>query len=265
LLNQVKELSTWQGLVMHGGIARFAVPELGRVGRADWESVAARTADLARKQFAFSAERRHLEPGMSKSASDGEYCILAEHERGEEIPASQLDTLCQVVVDSVAGLGERQNVLVLVEGRGKYWAELSLSVPFDGARVSAWVDLLCFVGYGKPIIIDWKAEKEGAGGDHRLQLGLYGWAMCRSETWQVSDPTSIRLAEVQLLRDELVEHRCDRGLLEEAEDFAYQSIAEISALCGDHKYASLNLSDFEFAQNPNSCQYCSMRPLCKEC
>jgi hypothetical protein len=152
----------------------------------------------------------------------------------------------------------------LIGERQRYWVELPIHVKYDDVRLEARLDLLCFRGYGKPIIVDWKDYTSVGSSDAHLQTTLYGWAMCRNEKWNVDRADDIELVEVQLGTAEVIRHRCDEAAFDDLEDRIFRSVDEIRALCGDGKYDQLDIDDFGYAQNPNNCAYCAFRDMCQE-
>jgi hypothetical protein len=264
LQKQLKTLELWRGLLVHEGIELFVVPRLEARERIPWQEVIEGTLAMARRQLAFSAARRYREDGMTKASHPHEYCALAPHDEGREIPADQLEGVFDDVRTAFQNLSGMEVLLAKISGRGKYWAEVPVIVKFLGAHIEVRPDLLFFRRYGKPTIVDWKVYRGALDSDADLQTGLYAWALCRHEKWRVSRAEDVELIEVQLLEGKVIQHACTSELFEELEDRIYRSIHDIRALCGDHKYAEQDLADFAYAGSQNSCAYCSFRSLCLE-
>jgi hypothetical protein len=149
-----------------------------------------------------------------------------------------------------------------IEGRGRYWAELPIHLHYGGAHITVQMDLLCFRGFGKPIIVDWKVSEAMGGGDARTQMVVYAWAMTRSPKWKVETMDDVELLEVQLLTPAVFTHRCDEEVAVELENRIFRSIDEMRSLCGDGSYQTLDRADFALARNPNTCSFCPFRKLC---
>jgi PD-(D/E)XK nuclease superfamily len=264
LLKQIKPFELWRGLLVHEAIQRFVIPGWERGEDVDWSAVTEDAVSMAARQFEFSAGRRYREEGVSKSAFPGEYCALAVHELGDEVDPSEIETVHNEIRTAFANLSEMDELLSHVAGRNRYWAELPLTVKFDGVNIQARVDLLFFRSFGEPTIVEWKTYDGIADGDAHLQTALYAWLLCRHERWRVNNPAAVERIEVQLLRGEVHRHRPVEDDFAELEDRLYQNIDEIRSLCGDHRYDELDLSEFAFAENPNSCRFCVFRQLCAE-
>jgi hypothetical protein len=264
ILKQIKDPSTWQGLVIHQGIKLFVVPALQAHAPLDWSKISDQTIEVAKRQFAFSAARQYRMEGATKSGSNGEYCALAPHERGEEIPLSKLEEICENIQKSFKNLSGMDEFLAELQRRPYYQAEIPLHAQFDNVTVEIVPDLIFSRGFGFPSVVDWKVERDSTGGSHQLQMDLYAWVFCHHPKWGVKQPEDIEMYEVQLLKGRVRRLSFSSEKFTEVEDTIYRSIHEIQALCGNHKYENQVLSNYRYANSPNSCAYCSFHPLCKE-
>jgi hypothetical protein len=262
LLKQVKTPEQWRGLVVHRGIELFVVPPLQSGTPIDWDAAVRGTIDLARRQVAFSRDRRYREGGMTKTEAADDYCALLPHELGEELPASVLEETETVIASALRNLAGLDELWRELRGRRRYLPEHRIRVSYDGASLVAQLDLLSFRAYGKPIIVDWKVSDSMGGSDAHLQTAFYAWAIWQCGTWGVERPEDVDLFEVQLLTPAVVRHRCDADIVVELEDRIYRDLQEIRSLCGSGRYADLDAADFDFARNPNSCAQCPFRRLC---
>jgi len=264
ILKQVRELPAWQGLVIHQGIRNFVIPTLQRALPIEWNKIAEQTVDLAQKQFHFSKIRTYRTNGITKSGTNGEYCALAPHERGEEI---LYETLCEVA-DNInhcfTNLSQMNVLIKHIQGRSYYQAEKPITAQFNDIPVEIVPDLVISRRYGCPTILDWKVEKDSTGGDNRLQTDLYAWVLCQNPKWGIRRPEDIEMFEIQLLQGRAKRSTFSSERFEEIEDFIYQSAYEIWALCGSHKYEEQLLANYQYALSPNTCAYCSFNSLCKE-
>jgi hypothetical protein len=264
LLKQLKPLEVWRGLVVHEAIQRFVVPCWERNEQVDWGAVSDQAIAMAVRQFEFSARRRYREEGISKSAYLGEYCALAVHELGSEVVPQEIAAVHDEIRTAFRNLAEMRELLSHIGRRSRYWVELPLTVKFDDVNIQARVDLLFFRGFGEPTIIEWKTYDGPVDSDAHLQTALYAWLLCRHEKWRVDGPSAVERLEVQLLKGQVHRHLPAEDDFAELEDRLYQSIDEIRSLCGGHRYDELDLSDFAFAENPNSCRHCVFRRMCIE-
>ena len=117
LLKQVKTLALWQGSLVHRGIELYVVPHLQQHTSVDWQQVIQQTIALARRQFAFSAQRRYREAGMRKARAGDDYCALRGHETGR-VSAADLDDAINTVRESLANFSEMAELWAEVRGHG---------------------------------------------------------------------------------------------------------------------------------------------------
>ena len=262
VLKQLKTLDQWHGLLVHRGIEKLVVPLLSQHARPSWDDVIEETVRMAARQREFSRARRYRDADVSKTKAGDEYCALLCHEDGRDLSPEEWDTAVGVVERSFRNLADLDPLWESIEGRGKYWSELPIHLYYDGAHITVQMDLLCFRGFGKPIIVDWKVSEAMGGSDARTQMGVYAWAMTRSSKWKVEKMEDVQLLEVQLLTPAVFKHGCDEEVAVELEDRIFRSIDEIRSLCGDGNYKTLDRADFALARNPNTCSYCPFRKLC---
>ena len=265
VLKQLKTLDTWRGSVVHTAIQRHVVPCWENRRAVDWDAVAREGRAIAERQFAFSKARRYRENGLSKTKAGDDYCALVIHDQPssttEEDVLSAIDGV-EVAIRNLSGMSE---FLKHAQGRPKYFCELPVAVTYHGANITGYIDLMFFRGYNQPTIVDWKCYDSASGSDAHMQTALYAWLLCRSSQWSISTPESVELMEVRLGREPgVIRHTFSAEQFQELEDRIFQSVEEIRALCGDGLYAGQDLADYAFAQNSNSCAYCSFRKLCQE-
>jgi hypothetical protein len=262
ILKQLKTFDQWQGLLVHRGIEKLVVPHLSQNERPDWGAVIAATVKMAEGQREFSRARRYRDLELSKSKAGDDYCALLCHEQGRDLSAEEWDETVGVVERALRNLAGLDELWQAISGKGKYFAELPIHLHYDGVHIIVQMDLLCFRGFGKPIIVDWKVSDAKAGSDARTQMGVYAWAMTRSPTWNVQQMENVELLEVQLLTPAMFTHRCDDEIAIELENRIFRSIDEIRSLCGDGNYKTLDQEDFAMARNPNTCFFCPFRKVC---
>jgi hypothetical protein len=93
---------------------------------------------------------------------------------------------------------------------------------------------------------------------------LYALAAVCSGRWPGLTADGVELYEVNLLRNCVRKHPVDRTRLEAAEDSIYRSIMELRRLGADASYSEVDLSGFDVAGRPTTCQYCNFRKLCAD-
>jgi hypothetical protein len=81
-------LELWRGSVIHEGIQHYVVPALRKGDALDWESITEQTIERAKRQLAFSEQKRYREPGISKTKNE-DFCALLPHEASVGVSAEQ--------------------------------------------------------------------------------------------------------------------------------------------------------------------------------
>ena len=264
LAKQVKTVELWQGSLVHTGLERFVVPAIEQHRGVAWDEAIAQTQQLARRQFSFSASRRYREVGMTKKKGGDDYCALVGHESEAGIGDAEFARVLETIERSLVNLSQMTELLEEIQDAGQLWCELPLYVTYDIARLEVHLDLMFFRSFGKPTIVDWKVSESLGGSDADLQTGLYAWALCQHPRWRVESAEDCELVEVQLLKDEVIRHRSSSETFDRIENRIYRSVNKISALRQGRKYDVPDIEEYDFAQNPNSCSYCSLRALCQE-
>jgi len=265
ILKQLQPLANWQGSLVHQVLAsRFFADNILAGRPVDAAALTAAAQDLAHRQFAFSAARRYREPGMTKAAAGDEYCALLEHDRGREISPEQLAVVHAKLGLCFQNLASQHQLLGMIQAGSDHRAEFSITFRFGDRRLpaaTATLDLAFLRADGQPTVVDWKAG-EGRTSDYSRQLLVYGLAIARSGLWPGLVPEAIQLYEFNLLTNRIRQHRMTAERLDEAEDFVYRSLVEMDALVGGRAYEDLDLSEFEVADKPTTCQFCNEGPLC---
>jgi CRISPR/Cas system-associated exonuclease Cas4 (RecB family) len=142
-----------------------------------------------------------------------------------------------------------------------YGVQIRLPSSLDGVTVAAQPDLLFFRGKGQLTIVEWKTDMSETS-NHRPQLLVY--ALAASRKWPEVKSEELEICEANLMKNEIRRHHITEQDLLEIEDFIFLSISEIKALTQGEGFSEQHLEDYEFANNPNTCQYCSFRQLCLE-
>jgi hypothetical protein len=260
----VKTLELWTGSLVHRGIELFVVPSLEAHRPIDWQLAIAETTAMARRQFEFSKARRYREEKLIKGKEGDDYCALLGHETAEGIPPSHFERVLSTVERAFLNFSEMRELIAEISGRSRYWPELEVRLNYDVARIEVRLDLLFFRDYGRPTIVDWKVSDSIGASDADLQIALYGWALCQHPSWAVTKAEYCELLEVQLLTKAVMRHQATQETFDRLEDRIYRSVNTMKSLRGSEKYDLTELENYDFAQNPNSCGFCSHRSLCRQ-
>jgi hypothetical protein len=256
-LKHVKSLHLWRGSLIHDAIKQFVVPGL-TTGAIDWDGIIERTTETAEVQFELS-ERTASKGGRLKDG--GVSFLLLEHERGEKIPAPVLQNIIDEIALSLQNLASVSQSIPGLLGQRRYYAEHSCSYKYGEATLRIVPDLIIARNDDRHSIIEWKTETDSTRGPHGSQLALYAWVI--SDRWSLP-LEALELVEVQLLGGHAVYHRLDENEIEKWQDFVYQSVQEIGALRNGETYDAKMIEEYEYANSPGTCFYCSFRRLCTE-
>lgn len=261
ILRQLQELSTWQGSLVHAVLATDALAALRAGLPLDPAQLTAAGRELARRQLAFSSARRYRQPGQTKASAGDAYAVLVEHEHGREISADALAAVDSTLARCFKNLAGQEDFLRLLRAGFGYAAEIPLSFSLNGITIAATLDLAFSRRGGRPTVVDWKvAESETS--DYSRQLLVYALVVARCGRWGGVAAEDIELYEVNLLKNHVQRHAMSTERLDEALDFTYRSAVELEALVGDETQHTLDLNDFDVAEQPMTCLHCSFRPLC---
>lgn len=265
LLKQLKGLDLWRGSVAHTAIQRYVVPHWQNRTPINWDLAVSQARALAERQYEFSKAHRYRDSKLSKSRVGDEYCALSFHERPDGTTEEQVWETIAGIETAIRNLSEMHDLLKYIQGRNKYFCELPVPVSYHGVNITGQIDLMFFRGYNLPTIIDWKCYDSISGSDAGIQTALYAWLLCKNPKWSITAPETVELVEVRLGREPAaIHHSFTSAHFVELEDRIFQSVEEIRSLCGDASFATSNLADLEFANNPNSCAFCTFRKLCQE-
>lgn len=260
-LSRLVTVWSWRGRVVDSILSNAVIPQLAR-GRG-----ISLDAALQQARNAFDQEKPH------ESNPDREYnetpVRFVEMEHGLGLPAS---TLTKAWADIEASIRSFYANKVLIESiaRAQYvCTQRPLSFNHDDATVSAVPDVICFYANEPPFIIDWKVNTAPIH-DFWLQLAIYAIALTRCNShkdWPVPhaglEPTTMKLAEVQLLTDAVRTHTVTDDDVDEITELIYWSFNEMMLACGGKPNAKgLRAQDFLTAFNPSSCRICAFQKLC---
>jgi len=261
ILKQLKQLSTWQGSLVHEILSTVYLEDITAQRPIDPAKLAVAAQHLAQRQYAFSAARRYREPGLSKKAAGDDYCALYAHEYDQSIAPEAVAEVHQNLALCFEHLASQKEFLATLAAGHGHRAERTLSFRLAGAMITAKPDLLFFAADQQPIVVDWKVG-ESETSDYSRQLLVYALAIERCGYWPAVRAETTRLYEVNLLKNQIYQHTLTANRLDEAEDFIYRSVVELEALVGAGTSQGFDLDELEVAEHPTTCSYCTFMPLC---
>jgi len=261
VLKQLRDLSAWQGSLIHTVLATAGLRAIRHKQPLAVGHLVARTVDLAERQLAFSAARRYREPGQSKSAAGDAYCALVEHERGLEMPVDVLTQVEHTARRCFQYLAGQTAFLADLYAGSGHLAEEPVYVRIDGVLVVAVLDLVFVNSRGRVSIVDWKvAQSERS--DYSRQMLVNAFVSMQSGRWPVARNGSVCVYEVNLLKNEIRPRDVDAQRLDDIEDFVYRGVTDFKTLLGDGTADDIDLNEFDVAASHRVCLHCRFQPLC---
>jgi hypothetical protein len=262
-LKQLQSVSAWQGSIVHKVLARRFVADLQLRKPFDWDAYNLAAAELVDRQFAFSRAKRYRDADVTKSSMGDDFCALTEHDRGAELPANTLEQVKVAVATAIDNLRRQENLLQYLRNGHAFVTEQTVHFKLIGLEVplTATADLVFRRPSGELAILDWKIGESGTA-EYSMQLLTYAVALPKSSAYLGVDPLSTHLVEANLLKNHVRSHAVNADRLIEAEDFIFRSASDLAELLAGVEYDSLDLTDFDAAENPNTCAFCNFRSLC---
>lgn len=264
LLRQLNTLPEWHGNLVHLAMKNCLTPRLRNRLSFSAEDLTHYAVALADRQWDFSAKHRFREKGMVKTAQGEDYCALEIHEA--EVYPSKTDVLREAeefVRSCFHHLMCQADLIALLQSGSGFVAEHQLTFPFNGATVRAIPDLIFRLPDHRLLVVDWKTVSSETD-DYANQLYLYALAALRSERYSGIEPENVLLCEANLLQGWTRDYPVTIARLVAAEDFAYASIREMTALLAGISKDDFQIEDYEVAEKATTCAVCSFRSLCRK-
>ena len=245
---RLQSVPAWRGSLLHQVLGQHAIAiardERGALDRAQ-EVVRQR----AMAQFEFSREGQYRT--QVKARAGANYAALQAHEDNQALDGEPKATV-EVVTQSIANLVRLEELKRYLRF-GDVRIEDMLRVKHGPVAIVGRADAIA-VG-AQVVIVDWKLSPTGSI-NARRQLETYGWVLAHRER------LAILLVEANLARGETEEWLLTDRRREAAGDFVLQSIEEIQALFGNHRFDEEMLVDLDYAKSQGSCALCPYRELC---
>jgi hypothetical protein len=192
-----------------------------------------------------------------------DYCALFEHEYGWPIGDAVLAETEATIAGCLGNLDRQSDFLASLTMGSNHWAEAPLSFRVNDVTVAATLDLVFLRPNGGITVVDWKIGRSDTS-DYSRQLLVYALAVLRCGRWPQATAGTIELIEANLLKDAIHQHPVNQERLDDAEDFVYRSVMEMTALTGGDRFSELELDEYDVAARPTTCRYCKFGALCIE-
>jgi len=270
LLRQLQSLYAWRGNVVDTVIQKLIVPKIKSNSLPSEDDVTVFSTDLMNRQLEFGKQKIYRFNNSSKSSVGNQYCAFYDV---EYIGVLNEDTVQEAKEDILISLRNllRSNFIRQIMKEGSYVvAQRPLVFRFEDTTISCTPDLLVFYDNAPPTIVDWKVHTF-ARNDYWLQLGVYAVALSKIRPHKdfpkdienrLKDPTTFRLIEYQLLKNEQREHSITLEDIADIEDYIFTSCTQMNDLVNGRKFKELDVEQFQTASFPNICSKCEFKKIC---
>ncbi|WP_138482114.1 PD-(D/E)XK nuclease family protein [Dyadobacter bucti] len=275
-LLKMKTLKMWQGSIIDWMITKEILPAYVDRKIPDYEVIAKRGVDLAKRQFEFSKNRFYHANNISRLEVGADWAILDIHESltpFQEIELIEIyATIEKVLIDfptyesPVFGKSMEQ---YLLSARFLRPDAKQMKYEYGGVKVQPQIDLISYMGKSMHVI-DWKvSERDDA--DYSRQLLLAGIVALgfsrqkyRQEKW-LPLPTlkDVRLFEFNLLSGKHKEHVFNKDAVANALDTVYLLSDDQEELSQSKSWENLDINEYERTNKVSTCAVCNFKNLCK--
>jgi len=268
LLKQLQSLHAWRGNLVDTVIEKLIVPGIKSKNLPSEDGVIAFSMDLMDRQLKFGKERKYR--CRNKVKIGDEYCALYDVEYNGGLDEKSLQGAKEDVILSLRNLMRSDFLKEIMKNSSYIIAQRSINFHFENINVSCTPDLLVFFPDNPPLIADWKVHTF-ANADYWLQLGVYAVALSRIEPHkdfpkgiesQLKNPTTFRLMEYQLIKNEQREYSISSEDIADIEDYIFLSSTQMNNLLGGKNFKELDIDKFQTARFSEICCGCQFRKLC---
>jgi hypothetical protein len=265
-LGTVKQVSWWQGTIVHKIIEDHLIPSL-QSGK--WPSLSlllAEASSLAKRQFEFS--QAGLYRTVPKKHQRDDYCILAPHFFGEDIDPHLLDNSITVISTALNNLLSSQSLKQFLMKRPAYHREKKLHFKVAGTTIRAIPDLVVPARTEDGLdIIDWKVATTS--GSYHFQVAVYALAAQATSWLNPYTSSGVHGYVVNLLATDPAvalddPYVVNQETLSATIDIIYEKIERIQALTQGKKFKELDISQFMYARSVGTCAMCHWHQMCVE-
>ena len=270
LLKQLKSLYAWRGSLVDTVIEKLIVPRIKSNNLPSEEDVTVFSTDLMNRQLEFGKQKKYRSSNSTKSSVGDEYCAFYDVEYNGGLNEDAIQEAKEEVLISLRNLLRSNLIRQVMEESSYVVAQRPLVFQFEDTTISCTPDLLVFHGNAPPKIIDWKVHAF-ARNDFWLQLGVYAIALSKIKPHKdfpkdmekrLKDPTTFRLIEYQLLKNEQREHSITLEDVADIEDYIFISCTQMNDLVNGKKFKELDIEQFQTALFPNICSKCKFKKIC---
>lgn len=270
ILKQLQTLYAWRGSLVDTVIEKLIVPGMRSKNLPSEDDLITFSMDLVKRQLEFGKERKYRRRNQTKSSVGDAYCAFYDVEYNGGLDEDIIEEAKQDIIVSFRNLLRSNLIREIMEKYSYITAQRTLVFQFADSTISCTPDLLAFSTNAPPLIVDWKVHTF-ANTDYLLQLGVYAVALSMAKPHkdfpeniesQLKDPTTFRLVEYQLLRNEPREYSIASKDVADIEDYIFLSCAQMNNLLNGRKFKELNIEQFPTARFPETCCTCGFKKIC---
>jgi len=271
-LKQMQNILMWTGSVVDKIIETKIIPAIIGKQDLDFNHYADMAVELALRRYKFSAEKKYLDPDLTKTEAGDEFCILDIHEVGgnwsEKMYSDALFKIRKAVLNIPKTLMPDGNSLLIdyLFSENKLLPNINnWSVTIEEALVKPQIDLLLFNIDWKPVIIDWKVSESWVS-DYSKQLVIIGLVVFLKRLEKADKQPykyeEIKLYEVNLLKAQAKEHDFLSETVADMIDYINLTSSDIKLVKDEIKNNNLTIQDSDTTDNQSTCQLCNFKTLC---
>ena len=267
ILKQLGSIHAWRGKIVDQIIENHLVPEFNRSNVPPFDKIETLVSELMKKQLKFAKLRKYRDLKLTKKEAGDEYCALREIENRKRLDPDSVENIKEQVLISLKNLLQSELLKTLIDSDTVLIAQKILNYKFQENNIISRPDLIVYFKDEPPMIIDWKVyfyRNENA----RMQLGIYAIALTEcisADPFQksIDDPTEIRLIEFQLLKNYQNKYKFNSTNIRNIKDYIKTSSKDMGKLINNRNYYEFDINQFKMADNPESCEYCNFKSLCR--
>lgn len=266
ILGTLQTISAWRGQVVDSVVETVVVPALREHQPLYLRQVLAAARRIFDQQLAFAQKHQVRTPNMVKGRFGTTFAALLCVEEGQSIEETEILNAWEEVERAIRNLFAMKSLRAKLRSAQRLFAQSTLWHELNGQKIKAIPDLVAFFADEAPLIIDWKVHHAGMR-DSRFQLETYALAISRSNGSagaKAFAPTDIRLAEVQLLTNQVKHYRLTAERALQVENEILASISDIEIATDGRERDELNPLDLLPAWYPETCAGCGFKKLCWE-
>ena len=273
-LKRMQNFLMWPGSVVDKFIETEIIPNIKSLNYSDFDSLAEKAVQMAKKQFEFSQNRLFGDPNVRAGDHKQDFAILQIHKLNEEYTDEDI----QGVYDKIHKAVKRFPEIVMPTTGSKlleFLKEASWLLPnvmnwsfnVESSRVSPQTDLF-LIHQNKPVIIDWKLSASFVS-DYSRQLiicalSIMNWYKKRNSPGDIPKMEDYSLFEINLLKENenVTSHELNIERASEIIDYINLTGSDIELLLEGRKYEDIDIEEFDITDKDTTCAFCNFRSLC---